>query len=71
MFSIGGRNITNLWFTDDIDALVSEKHYLETIVESLGKIYTRCKMVNSVDKIQLVRNSVYGIQREIKMEICL
>ena len=31
--SIGGRNITNLWFADDIDALVEE----EALVESLTK----------------------------------
>ena len=32
--SIGGRNITNLRFADDIDALAEE---LEALVESLDK----------------------------------
>ena len=27
--SIGGRNVTNLQFVDDIDALVEEEHELE------------------------------------------
>ena len=33
--SIGGRNITNLRFADDIDALAEEEHELEALVESL------------------------------------
>ena len=35
--SIGGRNITNLRFADDIDALAEEEQYLEALVESLDK----------------------------------
>ena len=39
--SIGGRNITNLWFADDIDALAlaEEEQELEALVESLDKTY--------------------------------
>ena len=33
--SIGGRNITNLRFADDIDALAEEEQELEALVESL------------------------------------
>ena len=33
--SIGGRNITNLRFVDDIGALAEEEQELETLVESL------------------------------------
>ena len=33
--SIGGRNITNLRFADDIDAPAEEKQELELLVESL------------------------------------
>ena len=29
--SIGGRNITNLWFADDIDALAEEEQELEAL----------------------------------------
>ena len=39
--SIGGRNITNLRFADDIDALVEEEQDLEALVESLDKTCTR------------------------------
>ena len=35
--SIGGRNITNLWFADDIATLVEEEQELEALVESLDK----------------------------------
>ena len=39
--SIGGRNITNRRFADDIDALAEEEQELEALVESLNKIYTQ------------------------------
>ena len=43
--SIGGRNITNLRFADDIiDALSVEEQKLETLVESLDKTCKRYKM---------------------------
>ena len=38
--SIGGRNITNLRFADDIDALAEEEQELEALVESLDKTCT-------------------------------
>ena len=41
--SIGGRNITNLRFADDIDALAEEEQELEALVESLDKTCTRYK----------------------------
>ena len=39
--SIGGRNITNLGFADEIDALAEEEQELEALVESLDKTSTR------------------------------
>ena len=36
--SIGGINITNLWFADDIDALAEEEQELEALVGSLDKL---------------------------------
>ena len=42
--SIGDRNITNLRFADDIDALAEDKQKLEALVESLDKTCTRYKM---------------------------
>ena len=50
--SIGGRNITNLRFADDIDALAEEEQELEVLVESLDKTYTRYKMEISAEKNQ-------------------
>ena len=41
MVSIGGRNITNLRFADDIDALAEEEQELKALVESLDKTCTR------------------------------
>ena len=41
--SIGGRNITNLRFADDIDALAEEEQELEALGESLDKTCTRYK----------------------------
>ena len=35
--SIGGRNVTNLRFADDIYALAEEERELEDLIESLDK----------------------------------
>ena len=66
--SIGGRNITNLQFADDIDALAEEEQELEALVESLDKTCTRYKMAISAEKTKLMTNSANGIQREIKVK---
>ena len=66
--SIGGRNITNLWFADDIDALAEEEQELEALVENLDKTCTRYNMETSAEKTKLMTNSANGIQREIKVK---
>ena len=38
--NIGGRNITNLRFADDIDGLAEEQQELVALVESLDKTCT-------------------------------
>ena len=43
--SIGGRNITNLRFADDIDALAEEEQELEALVESLDETCARYMIV--------------------------
>ena len=48
--SIGGRNITNLRFADDIDALAEEEQELEALIESLHKTFTRYKMKISAER---------------------
>ena len=66
--SIGGRNITNLRFADDIDALAEEKQELEALAESFDKTCTRYKMEISAEKTKLITNSANGIQRQIKVK---
>ena len=66
--SIGGRNITNLRFADDIDALAEEEQELEALVESLDKTCTRYKMEISAEKTKLMTNSANSIQKEIKVK---
>ena len=66
--SIGGRKITNLRFTDDIDALAEKDQELDALLESLDKTCTRYKMEISVKGTKLMTNSANGIRREIKMK---
>ena len=64
--SIDGRNITNLRFADDIDALAEEE--LEALAESLDKICTRYKIEISAEKTKQMTNSANGVRREIKVK---
>ena len=66
--SISGRNITNLRFADEIDALAEEEQEIEALVESLDKTCIRYKMEISAEKTKLMTNSANGIQREIKVK---
>ena len=63
--NIGGRNITNLRFADDTDALAEEEQELEALVETC----TRYKMEISAEKTKLMSNSAHGTQREIKVKV--
>ena len=67
--SIGGRNISNLEFANDIDAQAEEKQELEALAESLDKTCTRYKMEISAEKTRLMTNSANGILWEIKGRI--
>ena len=66
--SIGGRNITNLRFADDIDALAEEEQELGALVERLDKTCKRYKMEISAEKTRLMTNNANGIHREIKIK---
>ena len=66
--SIGGRNITRLRFADEIGALAEEEQELEDLVESLDKNCTRYKMEIGAERVNLMTNSVNGIQREINIK---
>ena len=61
----GDRNITNLRFANDTDALVGEEQELKALVERLDKTCTSYKMEISAEKTKLTTNSANGIQREI------
>ena len=54
--SIGSRNITNLQFADDIDAIADEEQELEPLVESLDKTCTRYKMEINAEMTKLMTN---------------
>ena len=66
--SVGGRNIFNLRFADDIDAAAEEEQKLEALVESLDTTCTRYKMEISAERTKLMTNSANGIQREFKVK---
>ena len=66
--SVGGRNITNLRFADDIDTVAEEGKELEAPVESLDKTCAMYKMKIGAEKTKLMINSANGIQREIKVK---
>ena len=59
--SIGDRNITNLRFADDIDALAEDEQELEALVESPDKTCTFYKMEICAEKTKLMINSANGI----------
>ena len=66
--SIRCRNITNLEFANDIDALAEEEQESEALVESPVKTCTRFKMETSAEKTRLMTNSANGILRKIKVK---
>ena len=65
--SIGGRTITNLHFTDDIDGLAGEEE-LANLVECLDKASTAYSMEISAEKTKLMTNNTSGINTEIKVK---
>ena len=67
--SIGGRNITNLRFADDINALAEDEQELEALVESLDKTCTRYKMEIGAEKTKLMTNSAICIWREREIKV--
>ena len=66
--SIGGRTITNLSFSDDIDGLAAEEEELAKLVERLDKASTAYGMeIISAEKTKLMTNNTSGINTEIKV----
>ena len=65
--SIGGRTITNLRFTDDINGLAEEEEELVNLVERLDRASTANGIEISTEKTKLMSNNTSGINREIKV----
>ena len=63
-----GRNIINLLFADDTDALAEEEQELEALNESLDITCTRYQMEIRAEKTKLMTKSANGIHREIKVK---
>ena len=66
--SIDGRTITNLRFSDDIDALAEEEEQQEARIKSIDKTCTRYKMEMSYEKTKLMTNSAKSVYREIMVK---
>ena len=65
--SIGGRTVTNLRFTDDIDGLAGEEEQLAKLVERLDKALTVYGMEISAERTKLMTNNTSGNNTEIKV----
>ena len=63
--SIGGRTLTNLRFTDDIDGLAGEEEELANLVERLDKAPTAYGMDINAEKTKLMTNNTSGINTKI------
>ena len=59
--SIGGRTITNLRFSDDMDGLAGEEEELAKLVEHLDKASTAYSMEISAEKTKLMTKNTCGI----------
>ena len=65
---ISSRNIINLQFAHDIDAVAEEEQEQKFLVASLNKTCTRYKMEIRAEEIKLIMTSSSAIQREIKVK---
>ena len=61
--SIGGRTITSLHFTDDIDGLAGEEEELAKLVERLNKASTAYSMEISAEKTRLMTTPAASTRR--------
>ena len=65
--SIGGRNITNLRFADDIDGLAGREEELADLVERLDKTSTAFGMQINAEKTKLMTNNTNGFSTDIRV----
>ena len=64
--SIGGRNITNLWFADAIDALAEEEQEVEALVEGLDETCTRYEMEINAENTKLIPTALMVSKGRLK-----
>ena len=64
---IGGRNITNLRFADDIDDLAGKEEELADLVERLDKTSTAFGMQINAEKTKLMTNNTNGFSTDISV----
>ena len=55
--SIGGRNLSNIRFADDIDLIAGSNDELQTLTNKLSNNASRYGMQNSVEKSKIMINS--------------
>ena len=65
--SIGGRNITNLRFADDIDGLARREDELADLVECIDKTSTAFGMQINAEKTKLMTNNTNGFSTDIRV----
>lgn len=65
--SIGGRNITNLRFADDIDGLAGTEEELIGLIERLDKTSAAFGMEINAEKTKLMTNNPKGISSDIRV----
>ena len=65
--SIGGRNITNLRFADDIDDQAGREEELADLVERLDKTSTAFGMQINAEKTKLMTNNTSGFSTDIRV----
>ena len=65
--SIGGSNITNLRFVDDIDGLAGREEELADLVERLDKTSTAFGMQINAEKTKLMANNTNGFSTDIRV----
>ena len=65
--SIGGRNITNLRFADDIDGLAGREKELADLMERLDNTSTAFGMQINAEKTKLMTNNTNGFSNGIRV----
>ena len=65
--SIGGRNMTNLRFANDIDGLAGREEEPADLVERLDKTSTPFGMQINAEKTKLMTNNTNGISTDIRV----